>query len=319
MNKITWMISFTLLVIGLGCEKSKHPKMTVDPNSPPKKQDISLKNEDSIAPNTPPLPITYTLSGSLGVGHVTLKGLPGDPNTLANGTYSVDIEAGWFGTVTPEKEGFLFIPPTRTYLPFTRDIHHEIYIPQKIRPKPRIPDSNSLADTQTLTGTLFLDKKPISGLTIRTLATEHYAVTDANGVFELTVPSQWHGTLRIEPSQVQEQAKVPPQETQPVLNIEEPAQSTTVEETQSIQKALPPSTSVSKESFLVTLGTPNLPDQACEDLKHDLKVMCQILSEQAYGVSLVKRDPQTLPQSDLRAWRWGDLSIFAWIGRWLDH
>ena len=58
---------------------------------------------------------TYLISGMVGVPGVTLKGLPGDPTSDQRGFYSVQVEQGWSGTVTPAKEGYVFEPETRVY------------------------------------------------------------------------------------------------------------------------------------------------------------------------------------------------------------
>jgi hypothetical protein len=58
---------------------------------------------------------TFVISGSVGVEGVTMKGLPGDPKTTADGVYRVEVPYGWDGTVTPTKEGHEFTPEFRTY------------------------------------------------------------------------------------------------------------------------------------------------------------------------------------------------------------
>lgn len=293
MNKMTWTVPVILLVIGLGCGQTKHPHITSEPNIPPDSNDISIENNGPAEPNTPTEPVMYTLSGSLGVEHVTLKGLPGDPNTQANGTYRVQVESGWSGTVTPQKEGFIFIPPSRTYLPFTQNIHHEIYIPQKIQPlPPRLPNTN--LNTLILTGTLRFADQPASGITIRTLAINDYAITDANGVFELEVPANWKGTLRLEAVRITK-----PNEITPEVKPKESQPTTQSDPNQAVQtqEDKPSALSTPQEPFLITLGTSDLSNEAKEELKQDLKVMCQLLSDQAYGISLVKSDPNLRPKA----------------------
>mgnify|MGYP000896418258 CR=1 FL=1 len=58
---------------------------------------------------------TFTISGSIGLGGVTLQGLPDSPQTDENGVYSVEVPFGWTGKVTPVKQGYTFQPPTRLY------------------------------------------------------------------------------------------------------------------------------------------------------------------------------------------------------------
>jgi hypothetical protein len=53
--------------------------------------------------------------GGLGLPGVTLRGLPGDPETDSAGRYSATVPALWTGAVTPELEGFVFLPAVRGY------------------------------------------------------------------------------------------------------------------------------------------------------------------------------------------------------------
>ncbi|MCG3136959.1 MAG: hypothetical protein HJJLKODD_00800 [Phycisphaerae bacterium] len=55
-----------------------------------------------------------TLNGS-GLAGVTLNGLPGNPQSSANGQYLAEVPADWSGVVMPQKNGFLFTPAQRTY------------------------------------------------------------------------------------------------------------------------------------------------------------------------------------------------------------
>jgi len=53
--------------------------------------------------------------GSTGLSGVTLRGLPGDPETDESGRFKSAVLAGWSGTVTPEKRGYTFVPVQRHY------------------------------------------------------------------------------------------------------------------------------------------------------------------------------------------------------------
>ena len=50
--------------------------------------------------------ITYTISGSTGIGGAVMKGLPGDPVCDENGDYSVIVDYGFKGSIVPTKEGY---------------------------------------------------------------------------------------------------------------------------------------------------------------------------------------------------------------------
>ena len=54
--------------------------------------------------------LTFTISGSTQVEGVTLKGLPNNPKSGANGAYSVTVPFNWTGTIKPEKDGYTFEP-----------------------------------------------------------------------------------------------------------------------------------------------------------------------------------------------------------------
>lgn len=80
---------------------------------------------------------TFTISGSTGLPGVTMQGLPGDPITNIKGYYSVSVEHGWNGTVTPVMEGFIFDPPTLTYAKVKSDMLNQNYAPRLQRLAPR--------------------------------------------------------------------------------------------------------------------------------------------------------------------------------------
>jgi hypothetical protein len=70
---------------------------------------------------------TFTISGNVGLAGVTMQGLPGAPTTDQNGVYSVDVEYGWSGQVTPVKLGYTFDPPQRLYKNVTEAKPNEDY------------------------------------------------------------------------------------------------------------------------------------------------------------------------------------------------
>ena len=79
-----------------------YPRVTAD-----------MANEDYA-----PTPITYSISGKVtGVEGVELRGLPGNPITGPDGSYSVTVEYGWNEMVTPTKDGYTFTPFNKGYAP----------------------------------------------------------------------------------------------------------------------------------------------------------------------------------------------------------
>jgi type II secretory pathway component GspD/PulD (secretin) len=70
---------------------------------------------------------TFTIAGTTGKPGVTLRGLPGDPNSDPNGRYSVQVSFGFTGTVVPELKGFKFEPASREYTQLTEDKKNDNY------------------------------------------------------------------------------------------------------------------------------------------------------------------------------------------------
>ncbi|MEA3227280.1 MAG: hypothetical protein U9Q07_15125, partial [Planctomycetota bacterium] len=82
---------------------------TFDPAIRPYPRVTADKTNDDYTPT----PITYTVSGKItGVAAegVQLTGLPGNPITGPDGSYSVDVPYGWSEMVSPTKEGYTFKP-----------------------------------------------------------------------------------------------------------------------------------------------------------------------------------------------------------------
>ncbi len=70
----------------------------------------------------------YFIKGKTGVAGVTMNGLPNNPVTTGpDGFYSVEVEYGWNGNVVPEKEGYNFNPPDKTYTVVAKDYSNEDY------------------------------------------------------------------------------------------------------------------------------------------------------------------------------------------------
>ncbi len=71
--------------------------------------------------NYVPSLIQFVISGNAGIEGTSMKGLPGEPVTDGAGYYSVTVDYGWSGTVTPTKEGYTFEPTSRRYSRVTAD------------------------------------------------------------------------------------------------------------------------------------------------------------------------------------------------------
>ena len=131
-----------------------------------------------------------TVSGSVGlVDGVAMNGLPGNPVTRENGSYSANVGHGWSGTVTPTKEGYTFDPPSRQYVNVTSDQLDEDYTP--------------IWTTYTIGGSVgTLDGITMDGLPefqLKTSGGGFYASTVGHGWSGTVVPIDYSDTYRFEP------------------------------------------------------------------------------------------------------------------------
>lgn len=94
--------------------------------------------------------ITLTISGSAGESGVVMNGLPGNPITDNKGDYSVTVNYGWTGAVTPTKEGYTFQPADKKYDPVTANQTNQDY--------------NAKLKTFTISGTTGIDGVVMNGL-----------------------------------------------------------------------------------------------------------------------------------------------------------
>ncbi|MCP4152054.1 MAG: hypothetical protein GY757_30210 [bacterium] len=75
--------------------------------------------------------VTY---GGTGLEGVTMSGLPGNPVTGSDGTYSVTLEAGWSGTCTPTAADYTFSPASRTYDTVAGNYNQQDYSAERLIP-----------------------------------------------------------------------------------------------------------------------------------------------------------------------------------------
>ena len=119
--------------------------------------------------------VTHTISGSAGVSGVTMKGLPG-PSVVTDqsGYYSVIVDYGWKGTVTPVLEGYEFTPASKIYSKVTGDMSNEDYTPSEI--------------TYTISGKVNMEGVEMNGL-------PGNPITGSDGTYSTTVPHGWQGVI----------------------------------------------------------------------------------------------------------------------------
>ncbi len=119
--------------------------------------------------------ITFTISGNVGVSGVTMNGLPGGPiMTDNNGFYTATVNYGWSGTVTPQRRGYDFDPPNKTYSKVTSDLTNEDYTGTLV--------------TFTISGSAGMEGVEMNGL-------PGNPVTVEGGVYSVNVDYGWSGTV----------------------------------------------------------------------------------------------------------------------------
>ncbi|MEN6333831.1 MAG: carboxypeptidase-like regulatory domain-containing protein [Phycisphaerales bacterium] len=118
---------------------------------------------------------TFTISGSTGLAGVRMAGLPGNVVTDENGEYQTEVPRSWKGKATPMKEGFSFIPPSRTYEAVGKNLRNQDYTAVLIMFR--------------ISGTT-----GVSGVKMMGLPQE--VVTDSRGEYSATVPYGWAGEVK---------------------------------------------------------------------------------------------------------------------------
>ncbi|MBN2132077.1 MAG: hypothetical protein JW741_21430 [Sedimentisphaerales bacterium] len=137
-----------------------------------------MENQDYVAAR-----ITFTISGQVGLAGVIMRGLPGQPITDARGLYLTQVDYGWTGVVTPEKEGYTFEPPQRMYTRLAADQTNENY--------------SSRQRTLTISDCIIVGDEPLEGVTVTADPGEASVVTDSRGRYSLEVPFGWTGQLTL--------------------------------------------------------------------------------------------------------------------------
>jgi hypothetical protein len=126
---------------------------------------------------------TFTISGSVGLPDVVMRGLPDDPTTGVDGSYRVQVEYGWTGVVTPSKQGYEFEPGSREYRQVVADQKDQNYAAREI--------------TFTISDTIKSGDEPVQGVHVTAEPGGFSVVTDANGRYSIHVPYGWSGKLTL--------------------------------------------------------------------------------------------------------------------------
>jgi hypothetical protein len=119
---------------------------------------------------------TLTISGNVGIQGVGMHGLPGVVFTDSSGNYVATVPFGFTGTVSPEREGYTFNPPTKIYSAVTSDMTNQNYTAELI--------------TLTISGVV----AGIEGVVMQGLPGD--PVTDSRGFYQATVDYGWSGRVK---------------------------------------------------------------------------------------------------------------------------
>ncbi|MDI6448314.1 hypothetical protein [Anaerobaca lacustris] len=126
-------------------------------------------------------PITYTISGNVGLANVMMDGLPNRPVTGADGSYSAIVPHKWKGTVTPRRPGYTFEPGSRSY--------EELLISQMSQ------DFQASAIQLTVSGKVMSETGPVANVNVVADNNGGTAITDGNGEYQLSVDYGWRGRI----------------------------------------------------------------------------------------------------------------------------
>jgi|GEM_PF-576857 len=119
-------------------------------------------------------PLTFTISGNVGLPGVVMRGFPGDVVSDEGGRYSVELMYGWAGAVRPDKPGYEFQPASRSYGKVTKGYSQEDYVP--------------IALTYVISGNAGAPGVMMRGL-------PRGPVTDPQGNYRVQVEHGWSGVV----------------------------------------------------------------------------------------------------------------------------
>ena len=121
----------------------------------------------------------YVISGTVGLAGVTMNGfptsgLPAPVVTDQNGTYSVEVEHGWSGIVTPVLNGYKFEPRNIQYPRVVGPLIDQNYKPNLV--------------IYTISGSVGLPEVKMTGF-------PEEVISDPSGRYTATVPWNWTGKV----------------------------------------------------------------------------------------------------------------------------
>jgi len=165
---------FYTATVEYGFSKTVEP--TLDGwNFTPASKIYTQVNSDRINENYTASMITITISGTTRMEGVQMNGLPENPITGKDGSYSVTVAYGWSDTVTPMKDGYTFTPENTSYVAVTKDMTNQNYIAKPI--------------TYTISGSTTVQAVAIKGFPGKPV------VSNSSGTYSATVNYGWSGTI----------------------------------------------------------------------------------------------------------------------------
>ena len=137
--------------------------------------------KDAPAQNFTAARLTFVISGSTEIPGVVLDGLPKNPVSSADGSYSATVEYGWVGTITPKKDGYTFEPASRAYSGLAAPQASQDYFPTLLK--------------CTITGKVDSPRGPVQDVLVLGSPIGTSATTGADGVYTLAVDYGWKGAI----------------------------------------------------------------------------------------------------------------------------
>ncbi|MGE5341218.1 MAG: leucine-rich repeat domain-containing protein [Candidatus Omnitrophota bacterium] len=126
------------------------------------------------------IPITYAISGNVGVSGVILSYTDGTSKSVTSdstGNFTLTVSRGWSGTVTPSSPCYTFSPASKTYNRVSANKALESY--------KAIPRTNTISGNVGVSGVILSYTDGIS----------KSVTSDSTGNYTLTVSCGWSGTV----------------------------------------------------------------------------------------------------------------------------
>jgi hypothetical protein len=139
----------------------------------------SGESEDTFAIVQAPTISGYVTAGGIGMAEVVMNGLPDNPSTDSSGFYSVLVNYGWSGTVTPTYTGYTFTEPSTTYTNVITD---------------QATDYTAALSTYIISGTITHGGVGLENVVMNGLPGNPTPKTDASGFYSAAVNYGWSGT-----------------------------------------------------------------------------------------------------------------------------